>query len=62
MTPEDVKTFYRTFYNFRKQTGMSINTIKRWLEKGLVPELYQYRLERETKGILKADYFGRGDK
>jgi hypothetical protein len=56
MTPEDVKTYYRSQYNFRKVTGMSGNTLGNWLKWGRVPEDAQYKIERITGGKLKTEW------
>lgn len=56
MTPDDVLKFYRTKYNFNKETKMSANTLGNWLKWGFVPENAQYKLERITKGLLKTEW------
>jgi hypothetical protein len=56
MKPEDVKNYYGSQYNFRKQTGMSTSTLGNWLKWGYVPEDAQYKLERLTKGKLKTEW------
>ena len=56
MKPDDVKNFYRTQYNFGKETGMSPNTLGNWLKWGFVPEDAQYKLERLTQGKLKTQW------
>lgn len=56
MTPEEVKKYYGSAYNFRKQTGMSAMTLCYWLRWGYVPEASQYKIERLTDGVLKADW------
>ncbi len=56
MTPDDVKKYYRTQYNFRKETGMSTSTLGNWLKWGYVPEAAQYKLERITKAKLKTQW------
>ena len=56
MTPEDVKKYYRSQYNFKKETGMSHTSLGNWLKWGFVPEDSQYRLERITKGKLKTQW------
>jgi hypothetical protein len=56
MTPEDVIKFYRTKYNFHKQTKMSANTLRNWQTWGYVPEAAQYKLERITNGLLKTEW------
>ena len=61
MKPEDVKTFYRSTYNFGKETGMSHSTLGNWLKWGFVPEDAQYKLERITKGKLKTQWTGKDD-
>jgi len=58
MKPEDVKTYYRTIYNFTKQTGMAFNSLKNWIKCGYVPLDSQKKLEALTKGGLK---FNSGD-
>lgn len=56
MTPEDVKKYYKSTYNFRKITGMSNSSLINWLKWGFVPEHSQYKLERLTKGALKTEW------
>lgn len=56
MTPEDVKAFYGSNYNFRKKTNMSASTLANWLKWGRVPEDAQYKLERLTDGKLKTEW------
>lgn len=56
MKPEDVKAFYGSQYNFRKQTSMSHSTLANWLKWGYVPENAQYKLERLTGGKLKTEW------
>jgi hypothetical protein len=56
MTPADVKAYYKTQYNFRKETKMSTSTLGNWLKWGFVPEAAQYKLERITKGGLKTEW------
>lgn len=54
--PEDVKAYYKSQYNFRKETGMSTSTLANWLKWGRVPEDAQYKLERLTGGKLKTEW------
>ncbi len=61
MNPDDVKKFYRTQYNFRKETGMSSATLGNWIKWGFVPENAQYKLERITKGKLKTEWTDKGE-
>ncbi len=56
MTPEDVKKYYVTAYNFSKHTKMSANSLHNWIKWGYVPEGSQYKIERLTKGVLKTDW------
>jgi ABC-type uncharacterized transport system ATPase subunit len=56
MNPQDVKDFFGTLYNFRKQTKMAHASLINWLKWGYVPEGSQYKIERLTKGKLKADW------
>ncbi len=56
MTPEDVKKYYKSQYNFRKETGMSTSTLGNWLKWGYIPVDSQYRLERLTEGKLKTEW------
>lgn len=56
MKPEDVKEYYGSLYNFRKLTKMSCNSLFNWIKWGYVPEGSQYKIERLTKGKLKADW------
>ena len=56
MTPEDVKKYYRSQYNFHKVTGMSGCTLGNWLRWGYVPKDAQYKLEAWTNGVLKTEW------
>lgn len=56
MTPDDVKKYYKSSYNFGKVTGMSNVSLLNWLKAGFVPENSQYKLERLTKGALKTQW------
>jgi len=56
MKPKEVKKYYKTLYNFREQTGMSASSLANWLKWGFVPEGSQLKIERLTKGKLKADW------
>ena len=55
MKPEEVKKYYRTKYNFHKETGIAANTLGNWLKSGFIPEGQQCKIERLTNGLLKAD-------
>ncbi len=62
MKPEDVKQYYGSQYNFRKETNMSSATLGNWLKWGRVPEAAQYKLERLTNGKLKTEWTNLTDK
>lgn len=55
MTPQEVKDYYRSSYNFNKVTGMSCATLNNWIRKGYVPCDAQYKLESWTHGVLKVE-------
>ena len=55
MTPDEVKAYYKSGYNFRKVTKMSCASLGNWLRWGFVPRDAQYKLEAWTKGALKVD-------
>lgn len=56
MKPNDVLNYYKSQYNFHKETKMSPSTLGNWLKWGYVPENAQYKLERITKGALKTQW------
>jgi hypothetical protein len=56
MIPNDVLEKYGSYYNFRKETGMSASSLFNWITWGYVPENSQYKLERLTNGELKAKW------
>ncbi len=58
MTPDDVKKYYKSGYNFNKMTGMSANTFGNWLKWGYVPRDAQFKLETLSDGILKCEKLG----
>jgi hypothetical protein len=53
--PQEVIKHYKTKYNFHKETGIAANTLGNWLRIGRIPEGQQYKIERLTNGLLKAD-------
>lgn len=55
MTPEDVRNFYKSTYNFHRMTGMSPVNLCNWLKKGRIPRGTQARLQLLTNGQLLAD-------
>jgi hypothetical protein len=55
MTIEEVKNYYGNSYKFMKRTKMSDATFRNWMRWGFIPEASQYKLERLTKGELKAE-------
>lgn len=56
MKPKEVKKYFKTQYNFRKETGMSAASLGNWLKWGFIPEPSQLKLERITNGELKAEW------
>lgn len=54
MILEQVKEYYGTSYNFEKETDMSHTNFVTWAMRGYIPYASQRRLERLTKGKLKA--------
>lgn len=56
MTIDDVRNYYGNSYQFKKRTKMSDATFRNWMRWGFVPEASQYKLERLTKGELKAEW------
>ena len=54
MKPKDVKAHYGTGYKFRKETGMSPNTLTNWIKCGYVPYKSQRKIEQLTDGKLEA--------
>ena len=56
MTPKQVKKFYKSLYNFNKQTRMSASTLSNWLKSGKIPIGSQLQIERLTEGKLTADW------
>lgn len=56
MSPKEVKKYYKTQYNFHKETGMSAASLGNWIKWGYVPLLSQLKLEKITQGKLKSDW------
>lgn len=54
MTPEDVKKMFKNGYIFHKKTGMSHASFGNWMRQGYVPEYSQLKLEKITRGALRA--------
>jgi len=54
MTPQDLKKYYKTGYNFQKKTGMSQASYCNWMKQGYIPIVSQVKIQQLTKGILKA--------
>lgn len=55
MKPEDVKKYYKSAYNFHKQTKMSRTSYQNWNSNGFVPIKSQIKLHQLTKGALKVE-------
>lgn len=54
MTPQDVKEYYGNGYNFHDVTGMARSSYNNWGRCKFIPFLSQKKIERLTKGKLKA--------
>ena len=54
MTVNDVKSFFKTWYQVNKQTGIALGTTRKWRIQGFVDIKQQIRIEKFTKGKLKA--------
>ena len=56
MFPIQVLKYYKSFYFFNKQTGMSGSSLFNWVKWGYVPYESQIRIQKFTDGILTADW------
>ncbi len=56
MTPDDVVKYFGNGYQFKKRTKMSDCSYRNWIKWGYIPEGSQYKIERLTKGALKAEW------
>lgn len=54
MTINDVLIHFRTSYNMGVVTGISFSNVQYWKKIGFIPYKMQLRLEKLTKGVLKA--------
>jgi DNA-binding transcriptional regulator Cro len=61
LKPIEVLKFYGSKYNFHKQTGISRGSLFNWINWGYIPEGQQYKIERLTNGILKAEWMDKND-
>lgn len=61
MTVEELKIYFGSSYHFKKVTGMSASSYLNWCNWGYIPIVSQIKLERLTKGGLKADFPRMGD-
>lgn len=55
MTVDDLKEYYKTGYNFNKQTGITASQYGLWMKYGYIPKTSQCRIEVASGGALKAD-------
>lgn len=55
MTPETVIRHFRTQEKVAKALGISQPSVSNWVSRGAVPALQQLRLEKLTRGKLKAE-------
>lgn len=56
MKIKDVREYFGTTYKFNKKTGMSCSSLLNWEKWGYIPIVSQYKLEKLTKGDLKANF------
>lgn len=56
MTLEDLKDYFKSKLQFEKQTGLKRQNWYGWIKKGYIPLVSQQRLEKLTKGNLKANF------
>jgi len=54
MTFEEVYGYFGSGYRLQKDTGMSHSNFQNWRERGYIPIMMQIRIEKATKGKLKA--------
>lgn len=54
MTLREVKEYFRTWYQITKQTNISRTSIHSWRKQGFIDIKMQLRIEKFTKGELKA--------
>lgn len=54
MKYQDIKIYFGSFYRMRKETGIADSTSQRWKKLGYIPITAQLKLEKLTKGGLKA--------
>ena len=55
MTIEEVYAYFPNASQLAKDLGVSRQAIKDWVYKGKIPYRKQYKIERLTKGELKAE-------
>jgi hypothetical protein len=55
MTLQEVLNHYGTGYKFAKATKISTNSFYDWVKRGYIPIGSQMKIERLTKGLLKAN-------
>jgi hypothetical protein len=53
MTIDDVLSYYKTTYNFNKQTKISSGNFVDWRRKGYIPISMQHRIQVLTDNKLK---------
>jgi len=56
MKIEELKAHFTNAYRFEMKTGMAANSFRNWVKWGFIPMTSQCRIERFTKGKLKADF------
>ncbi len=54
MIPDDLKSYFKTGYNFHQKTKMSENSYHNWFKWGYIPYASQKKIEKLTNGDLVA--------
>lgn len=54
MKLNEVKNYFKTWYQLNKQIGVAQGTITKWRKQGFIDIKQQLRIEKFTKGQLKA--------
>ncbi len=61
MTVDEVIKYYGTAYAAAKALGLSQSVAYGWKKLNRIPIMAQVKIERNTKGILKASLLDMGD-
>lgn len=55
MTPREVIAYFGNQNRTAIALEISREAVRKWVDRGAVPKLRQYQIEKVTKGALKAD-------